>query len=472
VKVKGKKNSAKLNDMTIDLIVESEIGKFKRSHNLTIVTVEIDPVISGETPTNTSDINFIRNPAVTPILLGSAASATTAPKIEITKITPDLTFTDDDDRIAWLIVGGETPAAGKAKYEGRADFLSDEASKRGKKIQIAGGAIGDVLVQPYSGGFGYGMFRTHVNKLRQIKFRVNRVFTKTVAAVLPSPGKPGKPGRTGHVPSRSHADAGRHIQIVNIYLRQVGIQLVEDDSTEVASKTGNNNVGVAAIDPHVVAVTRVSAGHFDVEVDLNSMVFRAADFGNTAADGAIRVNTRNEIISFAYIESLASGNNVLASANMNPTVHVAGLVLKDKGVPSSSLIRKSGIPPDTPVGEVKMTVSGPFRVKTVATTPANRNTDLEWGIVVPTASIDTFATQVAGGGVTQDMVYAATLSHEVGHILGLLHRIAGGTNFPDGISTPQQKNIMFPSANPPTMENFDIVQAKTIRLSDVLTRTE
>jgi len=238
----------------------------------------------------------------------------------------------------------------------------------------------------------------------------------------------------------------------------------------VASKTGNNKVGVKAIDPHVVSVTQISPGHFDVVVDRISMTFRATDFGNFGADGAIRVNTRNEIISFSYIESLASGNTVLASANMNPTVHVPGLVLKDKGVPSTSLVKKSGIPPETPVGEVRLIVSGPFRVKTQPKSPTNRDTDLEWGIVVPTSSIDTFAATGVGAGVTQDMVYGGTLSHETGHILGLLHRTAGGDPFPDGITTPKQKNIMFPSANPPTMENFDIIQAKAVRQSDVLRR--
>ena len=209
VKLKGKKESTALNDITIDLIVDSEIGKFKRSHQLTIVTVVIDPVISGDTPTVTasagpppvpaSDINFIRNPAVTPILPGSAAGPKTAPKIEIIKITPSLTFGDDDDRIAWWILGGETAAAGKAKYEGKADFLNDEKSKRGTKIQIAGSVVGDILVQPYSGGFGYGMFRSHVNSIHKIKYRVNRISTNAVPPVPPSPGKPGKPGKPPHV---------------------------------------------------------------------------------------------------------------------------------------------------------------------------------------------------------------------------------------------------------------------------------
>ncbi len=82
VKLKAKKISAALNDITIDLVVDSDVGKFKKSHKLTSVIVEIDPVISGDTITAATDINFIRNPSVTPILLGAdAADPKQAPKI-------------------------------------------------------------------------------------------------------------------------------------------------------------------------------------------------------------------------------------------------------------------------------------------------------------------------------------------------------------------------------------------------------
>lgn len=231
VKLKAKKISTAQNDITIDLIVDSDVGKFKKSHRLTSVIVEIDPVISGDIITAASDINTIRNPSVTPILLGAdAADPKQAAKIEITKtIQPNLTWTDDDPRIAWWIIGGETAEAGKAKYQGRADFLNDETAKRGTKIQIFGSVAGDILVQPYSGGFGYGMFRTNVATLRKIKYRVNRIFTNLVPATA---GKPSIPAR---VPTRSHADAKNHIKTTNIYLRQLGLELIPDNSAEMAS---------------------------------------------------------------------------------------------------------------------------------------------------------------------------------------------------------------------------------------------
>jgi hypothetical protein len=118
--------------------------------------------------------------------------------------------------------------------------------------------------------------------LRQIKYRINRVLTKLVAPVLPSPGKPGKPGRAAHAPTRSHVDAKRHIDIANIFLRQVGIELIPDNSTQVASPPpGNSQIGLAGLDHFVVAVTNGAgatagstvAGGFDVEVNDVSLTF-------------------------------------------------------------------------------------------------------------------------------------------------------------------------------------------------------
>lgn len=482
VKLKAKKISSGQDDIRIDLIVDSDAGKFKKSHRLTIVNVEIDPVISGDTLTVTSDINFIRNPAVTPILRGAAASDTKqAAKIEITKIEPTtLNWTDDDPRIAWWIIGGELPEAGKAKYEAKADFLNDEKAKRGTKIQVVGVESknpGDVLIQPYSGGFAYGMFRSHVAELKQIKYRVNRIFTN---AVPPSPGKAAIPPR---VPTRTHADAKQHIKATNIYLRQLGLELIPDDSAEMASSAGNPKVGLANLDASVVAVTRIENGHFDVQVNKQSLTFRALDSGG---DRAVRINARNEIIVFAYIHSLAAGNTVLAQAQLWPHNHApkerkdpplpTSHVLEDKGVPSSSLITKTGIPGSTPVSKVRISVLRALFTNFKSST-TNRHVDLLWGIAVPTLSIDNFASGGAAG-TNSNMIYGATLAHELGHVLGLNHRIAGGDPFADGLTRPKEKNVMFPSLNiTPTditnkknAENFDIIQAKVVRFSEVLFR--
>ncbi len=470
VKLKAKKDSGFLNDVTIELIVDSEIGKFRKTHKLTAVTVVIDPVISGETPLLTSDINFIRNASVTPMLLGAdAADTKKASVIDIKPITPNLTFTADDPRIAWWIIGNEPAEAGKAKYQGKADFLNSDAAKRGTRIQIAGtnDFPGDILVQPYSGGFGYGMFRTTVAPLRKVKYRVNRIFTDLVPATASKPLIPAR------VPTRSHADAKNHIKLMNIYLRQMGLELIPDDSVEVATTAGNPLIGLANLDSSIVTTTRIEAGHFDVKVNKQRFTFRTTD---TQGDDSIRLNARNEVIVFAYIHSLASGNNVLAQAQVWPHNHAprdrkdppsaTTLILKDSGVPSTSLITRTGIPGSTPVQAVNLRILSALFAKFKSSQTA-RHIDLLWGITVPTFSVDN-----SSNAANRDAFYATTLAHEVGHVLGLKHRISAGSGdpFADGLTTPARKNVMFPSLNFPTAENFDIIQSKAVRFSEVLFR--
>jgi hypothetical protein len=571
VKVKATALSAKLDDIEMDVLLTTDLGKLKKKHKLTCVHVEINPVLSGDNIRHGDDINMIRNPAGCVLLSGGdAADTSKVPKYEITKIEPNLTWTDDDDRIAWWVVGGES--AGDGKYDGKADFHSDEKSKRGTKIQIFGTQAGDVLIQPYSGGYGYGMYRANVVPIRKVKYRINRIFTTAQAAIPAQPAltalpavaaQPPFPGTTGipaqpavpdlpaiaarpavaaiaaraaHTPTASHAEALLHMKIVNIYLRQAGIEMIPDDSAEMASpartarpalpavaaqaavaaqvatpalpatattpavaaqpavgarpaipdlpampeikaSTVNNNVGQASLDQKIIEIKRVQAGHFDVEVDDVSLTFNASSPNSRSA---IRINARNEVVTFAYIES-QPGTKTLATALLCPQNHApqarkdppraystASYTLPDKGIPSSSLIPKTGIPPDVPVGEVKMIVLFPD-VSWQGASPATRDVNLLWGVIVPTTSID----NSAGGGATQDQIrlaYGNTLAHEIGHVLGLGHRGVAGDPVPDGLTVPANENLMHPSNPPPTAQNVDLIQVKGIRFSEIMFR--
>jgi len=68
------------------------------------------------------------------------------------------------------------------------------------------------------------------------------------------------------------------------------------------------------------------------------------------------------------------------------------------------------------------------------------------------------------------LMYGYVFAHEMGHILGLGHRGATANPVTDGLAIPADKNVMRPFANPPTTENFDIIQTKAVRFSEVMFR--
>jgi Putative peptidoglycan binding domain len=492
LKVKATALSTKQDDTMLQVSLTTDLGQFLYRHRFTVVNVTIDPVATAEIFTTADDINAIRNPAGLVILNGSdVADPKQVAKIQMFRFptpgipashgkpaTPpvppakgienDLSWTTDDDRLSWWIIGNDG-----GDYKGKADFRNADSAKRGTSIEVFGvdGGEGDVLIQPYSGGFGYGMFRTTVVKLRKVKYRVNRISSVAI------PGKPGKPAQDAHDPRFDHVDYLEHIKMTNLYLRQIGILLIPDDSTDVATKAGTPTIGTEKTDSHVVSVTQAKIGgtpvpgHFNVFVDAPSMTFLAPNFGPTGAEGAVQVNARNEIITFAYLEALAR-SDALAQAQLIPTNHAPHRRLTDKGVPSSSLIPKTGIPGSTPVSPVTLSILRKFRVGPAPATPAKgaRSIDLLWGLVVPTFNIDQEKVRLNLNGVNANsaMIYGNTMAHEVGHVLGLKHRIKGD-RIDDGVGAPGDKNMMS-GGNCAEAENFDIIQVKAILLSEVLLR--
>ena len=188
----------------------------------------------------------------------------------------------------------------EANIEGRPIFGTSRPPGGEPKIEVFGTQEGDVLIQPYSGGFGYGMLRANVVPLRKIKYRINFIFTDRV------PARRGRREIPERKPTRTQSEAKNHVKVANIFLRQAGLELIPDDSAEVALRAGNNQIGLAVLDPRVVTATRatigsppaVEPGHFDVKVNDQSMTFHASVIGDSLR--AVRVNARNEVIVFAY----------------------------------------------------------------------------------------------------------------------------------------------------------------------------
>jgi hypothetical protein len=427
------------------------------------IKMEIYPVTSGTVISPADPINTIVNPSAIVIYPDADVDEKKAAKIRITKFAPSgLAITDDDDRVEWSI----TPAGSAKFFKG----TKPDATK-GAQVMVYGVIPGEILIEADYGWTNKAQFRAVVVDLKQIKFRVNRILTGALA------------------PKFSVADIKKHIRIANIYLRQIGIKMVPDDSPEVASSASNLKVGTALTDKRVVSVTQMEQGFFDVVVNHDDMTKTLADF--VAQKKAIRVNAMNEIFNIAYVHSLnnppAAGGD-LAIAILNPVNHgqlgrsdppVAAAIkgthrFSDHGTPSSSWIAPNGLPhgsissppprrdlaggkcTGTPAKNVRMLLLDPDHSTAWESTigPPERKIALLWGLIVD-------------GRTHTDQSVGNSLAHEIGHMLGLRHRIGNGN---DTLPWPRRENLMHGSEPPPRCQHLDLVQCLAVRSSEVLFR--
>jgi hypothetical protein len=70
------------------------------------------------------------------------------------------------------------------------------------------------------------------------------------------------------------------------------------------------------------------------------------------------------------------------------------------------------------------------------------------------------------GSARDALTYAGTIAHELGHVLGLRHRVGPGH---DGLLMPWDQNLMH-NNNPSTLaQDIDIIQSKAILGSPAVT---
>jgi hypothetical protein len=381
----------------------------------------------------------------------------------MTKFVPaSLALTDDDDRVEWSI----TPAGSAKFFKG-----AKPHANKGALVMVYGVAAGEILIEADYGWKNKAKFRAVVVDLKQIKFRVNRIICG------------------GQAPKPSVADIKKHIRVANIYLRQIGIKMVPDDSAEVASSAGNLKVGTHLTDRRVVSITKVEDGFFDVTVNHADMTRTLADL--VAQKKAIRVNAMNEIFNIAYVHSLnnpPASSGDLAIAILNPVNHgqlgrsdppkkaaIHGThKFSDNGTPSSSWIAPNGLPhgsipspppkrdlaggkcTGSPAKTVKILLLDPDPSTAWESTvgPAERKTALLWGLIVD-------------GRSHSVQSFGNSLAHEIGHMFGLRHRIGNGN---DTQSWPRRENLMHGSEPPPRAEHLDLVQCLAVRSSEVFSR--
>ncbi len=350
-------------------------------------------------------INTIANPSVIPVLAAADATLTTAARIEYTYYRPAmLAFTEKDPRLVW----SQRSLSGGAAVA----FVDDP---NGLVVHCYGTTEGEVLLECSMEGVVLASYRALVRPMKDIICRFN---------ILNGP--PGARPRA----TPDHVLA--HLQVTNVLLRQAGLQLTLD--TDATCTDG--------------AVTTTIPGIFRIAVSAG--VTSGILPGNNPR--CTRLNYRPGIMNFAYIVSSVhpvAGMFVLGEATDIPLNTLAPRVT-DNGTPSTSWKRPSGIAPDRAARAVNMRLfnrtqrAGHPQLYGMYVTDSNGN---------PANANDRFT-------------YAGTIAHELGHILGLRHRVGAGH---DGLLHPWSENLMH-GTNPTTIaQDIDIIQAKAVVGSPAVT---
>jgi hypothetical protein len=321
-----------------------------------------------------------------------------------------MNFTDHDARLVWT---------GVAVTGGAVAFLN--GVNTGRKISVYGTSKGEVRLECRYKGALICTYRALVAPLRQIPCR----FT-----ILNGP--------PGSRPRSTPANIKDHLSIANVWLYQLGLQLVLDPNPAVRDG----------------AVATATPGIFRIHVasDQTRQIRTAGGYTRAA-----RLNFRANVMNFVYIHSDRQGN--LGAADDYPASNAGGSI-SDNGTPSTSLISPSGIPPDGGAVVQNMTLLAP-RARPAPAAQPNRWQGL----------FSMYVTDACGNpsNLNAQQTYATTIVHEFGHILNLAHRVDQvGSPYNDGLNYPPNENIMH-WANPwAQAQDFDIIQAKAVRQSPLV----
>jgi hypothetical protein len=262
---------------------------------------------------------------------------------------------------------------------------------------------------------------------------------------------------------RTPAIVQQHIDVAKVIYWQAALLLVPD--TDVTAFDG--------------AVASGTAGIFTVTATSNA---HTRNVNPNLRPPATRYNFKPGVVNIVFIFSLAGGSQFGIATDIQgiPIPNVS-----DSGTPSNSWVLPSGITPDAAAGKVTLkTFAGEkSRVKQPAAGDKAyikaRNTSNP-----PFAAADMNRLHAAilpatwGGGIASNGV---NLAHELGHVLGLMHRGSGGLNnlnahklSDDRINSKDLKNKMrghpwlenvmtYGYAGPIFAMDIDLLQASVIR---------
>lgn len=362
-----------------------------------------------------TDLNIIANPAVIPIIpVGVARDASNCSLFRVTYYRPrTFNFTEDDPRLQWSIV---STGGGAARFFGRST---------GRVVSVHGVTEGEIGLEVRFERTLVTVYRVLVRPYVSIPFRCTILY--------------GHATQPGLRPRSTPADVQRHVMMCNRFLWQMGLKLTPFSSTALGWLPHQ-------IPPANVHPVENTPGFFTANVP----GWWTRGIGDNVPAAA--VNCLPYVFNFAYIKSYES-NDVLGMGcytEVNSSASVS-----DEGTPSTSWKRPSGVNPDSASRAVRMhrlTWHSFFRDSRFAHAFAMYVTDRN----------------------PNDMMFAGTIAHELGHILGLNHRVEDPrlmrdhTDYDDGLWHPPRQNVMHWSELSRIAQDFDIVQARQVRLCPLL----
>jgi hypothetical protein len=354
---------------------------------------------------DTSPLNVLPNPPVIPIMLPKDASKTTAARIEMNFYQPKTLALAEDDDRLEWEI---VTGDANAKILG---------SNKGMGVYVYGIAEGDVVLELRFLGAKIASYRAIVKDPQVVQCRVNLL-----------------DGGAGFRTSASDSDVEKHFLAANRILRQVALSLVlVDDGT----------------DPSDGAV-RIKDGIFRIPLPRRRRGLARNLSGNFPA--ATRLNRRLEVLNVYYVVSMADasvlGESVARPINSSP-VPAGGSFpqLTDTGTPASSWIDPSGVHPHAAATAKTIEMMNPG----LDTRIRRRDRDKHWSLTVC-------------NGNSSILQYANTLAHEVCHALGLAHREPSQDLLPE-----LDENLMHATEGPSVAQDLDILQAKAVHNSPIVT---
>jgi hypothetical protein len=390
----------------------------------------------GAAPAVPAEPNIFPNPPVIPILDAADATVRTAARIEVTYYRPgELNFALDDARLVW----SQQSVSGGAQ-------VAFVGQPRGRRVFVYGTRAGQVRLEVRFEGALVAQYRAIVREIRTLRCRFN---------ILNGPNAASQP-------TARPQDILRHVALANLFLRQIGLELVRDTNHSV-----NNGARIARDGGNIIdGIFRISVAQGWTR-----------QMNGNAQNRSVRLNYRNAptgqppVLNFAYVHSDEDG--ALGAACYYPDSKLAvGLAagarprIRDSGSPSSSWVTStnsasvtggSGVPPDAAAGTATMDLI------------SRRH---------PTNHARLFGMYVSGdcGDATDpanDELYGLVVTHELGHILNLGHRVEGPDAaepsglvadgiFFDGLTYPDPENIMRWGIAANINQDFDILQALAV----------